>query len=62
MRRLIESGTQVNFSTGVARSQVASIDWRARRCCRPIAAAFEPGEPELGWLTQSGRVPLGYLV
>ena len=26
-----------------------------------LARVLEPGEPELGWLAQSGRVPLGYL-
>ncbi len=26
-----------------------------------LSRRLEPGEPELGWLAQSGRVPLGYL-
>jgi acyl-CoA synthetase (AMP-forming)/AMP-acid ligase II len=52
----VDLGTESNAQTGrfdrIASTRVLSAD-RSR--------ILAPGDPELGWLAQSGRVPLGYL-
>ena len=58
-----ESGRQGVASTRTAEDSAAGFvrSSTARVVREDLSGALEPGTGEVGWLTQTGRVPLGYL-
>ena len=57
-------GSSETGRQAVAGQRRPAVPARAARpsCCRPTAPGrLAPGDDEVGWLAQAGRVPLGYL-
>ena len=60
-----ETGTQASQATARGKGAGGSGTFRANPGARVLNAErtrlLEPGEDEIGWFAQSGRIPLGYL-